>query len=83
MGLPCISTDCPCGGPRQVIEDGVNGLLVPVGDEDAVAEAMLKLLSDSEAAEAMGQEAKKMAESFRPEKVFADWKTYIEGIIDR
>lgn len=27
IGIPCISTDCPCGGPRMVINDGENGLL--------------------------------------------------------
>ena len=39
-GLPTICTDCPCGGARATIKDGVNGLLVPVGDEDALADAL-------------------------------------------
>ena len=40
IGLPCICTDCPCGGARMVIEDGVNGYLVPVGDDKALLERM-------------------------------------------
>jgi glycosyltransferase involved in cell wall biosynthesis len=37
LGLPCISTDCPCGGPRYLMENGKSGLLVPVGNSDAMA----------------------------------------------
>ena len=37
LGLPIVATDCPCGGPRTVMQDGYNGLLVPIKDEDAMA----------------------------------------------
>lgn len=36
MGVSCTSTDSPSGGSREMIQDGVNGLLVPVGDEDTL-----------------------------------------------
>lgn len=81
-GLPCISTDCPCGGPREVIENGENGLLVPVKDEEKLAEAMLALLSDSTLAEKMAAEAKHRAEKFRPDAVFAQWREFIERFTD-
>ena len=45
LGAPSISTDCPCGGPAEIIEDGKNGFLVPVGDVDALAEKMKYVLS--------------------------------------
>jgi glycosyltransferase involved in cell wall biosynthesis len=45
-GVPVISTDCP-SGPREILEDGRWGILVPVGDKDAIANAIKKVLSTS------------------------------------
>lgn len=82
LGLPCISTDCPCGGPAMIIRNGENGVLVPVGDENALSEEMLMLLSDTGKAERMGKAAKQTAESFRPDRVFAQWREYVDTIIN-
>lgn len=38
-GLPCVSTDCPTG-PSDLIENGVNGILVPVDDKEAMTQAI-------------------------------------------
>lgn len=46
LGLPVIATDCPCGGPRSLIQDRVNGILTPVGDTQAMKAAMEELLTD-------------------------------------
>lgn len=81
LGLPVIATDCPCKGPAALIEDGVSGLLVPVGDENALADAMEKLLSNRELAENMGQEAMQVAEKISPFKVYGQWKQYVEDLM--
>lgn len=60
LGLPVICTDCPCGGARMVIEDGVNGYLIPVGDKDALLSKMLLIAADFGSAEACGNAAIKM-----------------------
>lgn len=52
-GVPCVATLCPCG-PSEMIEDGVSGILVPVGDVDGMAAGILRVLEDSSAAETMG-----------------------------
>jgi glycosyltransferase involved in cell wall biosynthesis len=44
-GCPVVSTDCP-SGPHEVLEGGKWGRLVPVGDEEALAEAMQEALSE-------------------------------------
>lgn len=64
-GLPVVSTDCDYG-PREIIEDGVDGLLVPVGDADAVAGALLKLIDDEELRRRMGAAAQRNARRFAP-----------------
>ena len=44
-GCPVVSTDCPYG-PREILEDGRLGPLVPVGDPEALAEAMARVLDE-------------------------------------
>lgn len=44
VGLPCISTDCPTG-PSDLIQDGVNGYLVPMGDSKVLADRIQKIIS--------------------------------------
>ena len=46
MGLPAVVTDCPVGGARMIIKSGENGILVPVGDTQAMYEAMRSILKD-------------------------------------
>ncbi|MGN1181345.1 MAG: glycosyltransferase [Suilimivivens sp.] len=82
LGLPVIATDCPCGGCAMLIEDGVSGILVPVRDEEKMAQAMEKLLADRELAESMGRNAARISDKISPEKVYEEWKTYVESIIN-
>ena len=58
VGLPCISTDCPTG-PADLIVSGENGILIPVGDEDALTSALLDMVQDPQKAKKMGQLARK------------------------
>ncbi len=83
LGLPCVSTDCDGGGARFLIRDGVNGLLVPQKDVDAMAAAMDRILSDKEFAENLGTEAHKLCYTLAPEKVYGKWETFIKEIIEK
>lgn len=82
-GVPAISTDCPCGGPRMLLEDGKFGVLTPVGDEDALAEKMKTLLCDPDALCRFGTLAREKAEAFRPETILASWRDYIKEVVDK
>ena len=78
-GLATVSTDCPCGGPAELIENGVNGILISVDDETALTKALDKLLSDDEYRNRLGENAKKLIEKVHPDIVNAQWLTYIES----
>ncbi|UQI46173.1 glycosyltransferase family 4 protein [Streptomyces sp. HU2014] len=64
-GLPVVSTDCPAG-PREIIEDRVDGRLVRPGDPGAVAAALLELVGDDELRQRMGEAALRNSARFDP-----------------
>ncbi|MDE6420330.1 MAG: glycosyltransferase [Lachnospiraceae bacterium] len=77
LGLACISTDCPCGGPRTVIQDGENGLLIPVGDTAALERALRLILNDPDLEERLGVNAFAIQNDLAPERVNQMWMDYI------
>lgn len=82
LGLPIVATDCPCGGPRTVISDGENGLLIPIKDEGALVKGMCRLIEDPRLAEALGEQAVKIGQSLSPEAVTRQWLDYITQVIN-
>lgn len=80
-GLPVISTDVPSGGTVELIEDGVNGLIIPAGDEKALVAAMDRLLGDPAFADRLGKEAAGIQERLAPARVNGLWQAYFEEIM--
>lgn len=79
-GLSVIATDCPCGGCRTLIEEGVSGFLVPVGDDKRLSEAMERVLSDKELAGRLSANAERLSEKVRPLKIYEEWRDYAEEL---
>ena len=73
IGVPTICTDCPAGGARQMIEDGINGLLVPVGDVKALQEAMQRVASDEGFAATLGQNGKLIRKKYPLDRIASMW----------
>ena len=69
IGLPCVCTDCLGGGARMMIEDGKNGLLVPMNDAKALYFAMKKIIENPDLAEKISRNAVKIRERLEPEKI--------------
>ena len=81
LGLPVISTDCPCGGSRYWIETGVTGQLVPVKNVEAMADAMEYYIRNPKEAEKMGETARERLKEATIDKVFEQWQKYILKVI--
>lgn len=82
-GIPIVTTDVP--GCREVVEDGVNGILVPPHDGSAVGNAILKLLGDAQLRQAMGTAGRRrMEERFDERLVVRDtikvYKTLLQEL---
>lgn len=79
MGIPCISTACE--GSTDVIRTGENGMLTPVGDEDALLRAMETLADDEPLRRRIGEEGRRTGEGFHKEAVAQRWIEVIEKVI--
>lgn len=77
LGLTVISTDCPGGGPAELIEHKVNGLLTPVNDEKTLAENLQFVLNNLQKADEMGKTAAITGEIYRPERICLEWENYL------
>ena len=81
MGMPIVATDCPCGGPRTVMTDEKNGLLIPIKDKDALVKGLNRLIEDRELAERLGAEAARIEEITNAEAIFVQWRDYLDKVI--
>lgn len=80
LGLPVVATDCPPGGPRMVIRHKENGLLIPVGDERALTEAICYLIENPDEAEKIARSASMVGQKAGSEKIFREWEEYLKTI---
>lgn len=81
VGVPSVATDCPCGGPKYLIKQQTNGILVPVHDEKKLADALIKILLNDEFAKTLHTNAVVSSIKYSEEKVSSLWLQYIKEII--
>lgn len=79
IGLPTICTDCPAGGARAIIKDHENGILVPVNDAQALADAMKEVAGNPELAEKLSINGSKIREDLSVDKIVNQWMEIING----
>ncbi|MFI1967266.1 glycosyltransferase family 4 protein [Streptomyces pathocidini] len=79
-GLPVVSTDCP-HGPGEIIENGVDGRLVPPRKPDAVAAALLELIEDDALRLRMGRTALERAARFDPTHVAGRYESLFADLV--
>ena len=81
-GLPVVSFECKCG-PKDVLTDGVDGVLVKEGDVEGLAMGLLRLIKDSQLRKQMGAAAYKNSERFSEEKVMRQWVELFNDVCGR
>ena len=72
-GTPCVSFDCKYG-PNEIIEDGVDGLLVKSDDVYELSQKMLWMITHEKKRLEMGRKARLSAFRFRKERVMLEWE---------
>jgi len=77
VGTPCVSTDCAPGGAAALIDDSINGLLMPIGDEASLVAGMCYMADHPDKAKQMGQKATEIRKKLDAKKVTADWLAYL------
>jgi glycosyltransferase involved in cell wall biosynthesis len=79
-GLPCVSFDCPYG-PRNIITDGEDGILVNYLDYKALSVSICRLIDDFELRRQMGKNGRKNVLRFSREHIMTQWIELFEYII--
>jgi glycosyltransferase involved in cell wall biosynthesis len=75
-GLPPVSFDCP-SGPGEIIQQGINGFLVPPEDIKSMGNTLYELMKDEELRVDIGKEASKVRGRYTPDKIMKQWDKLI------
>jgi len=78
-GVPCVSFACPCG-PKDIIADGEDGLLVENGNVDQLADKLIYLMTHDEERKAMGKRAAENIKRFEIDKIMAKWNALFKSL---
>jgi glycosyltransferase involved in cell wall biosynthesis len=81
-GIPVVSTDC-WSGPRELLQNGRCGLLVPVGDVNALSEAIVRLLKDRELRENISRLGKERVKDFSHEIIIKQYEEIVYDAVTR
>jgi glycosyltransferase involved in cell wall biosynthesis len=76
-GVPAVATDCE-SGPRDILRDGIDGLLVVPDDVVALAEALARLMNDRELRCRMSANAIEVRERFAPARIGEQWSAVLQ-----
>lgn len=79
-GLPVVSYTCPCG-PRDIITEGKDGLLVPLNDEKTLAEKICYLIEHEDIRKKMGKAALEKSKNYSIDKIIAQWMNLFNELL--
>ena len=82
MGLACVATDVMTGGCRDLIQNGENGLLVPIGDKEAFKLALKKVIENNVLKKHFMVKGLEIKESHSKNAIIPQWIQFIENKCD-
>lgn len=80
MGFPVISTDCPCGGPAELIINGENGLLTSVGNIDNLTECILNFVNNTGLKYKLSENAVEIRNTHSIDAIVSKWMGYFNTL---
>lgn len=81
LGIPTISTNCPCGGPKMLLSDNA-GILIDVNDIKMLSKSLKKLLNDIKLIEFYSEKSKEKSKTFYPAHIYDQWEKYFIKICE-
>jgi glycosyltransferase involved in cell wall biosynthesis len=81
-GLPAVSYQCPCG-PKDIITNGKDGFLVPVNDEQMLAERICSLIENEDLRRQMASDARLRAQYYHVESIAQRWMKLFEEVMSK
>jgi glycosyltransferase involved in cell wall biosynthesis len=82
VGLPPVAFACPCG-PVEILTDGVDGLLVPPGDIEALAKGICSLIEDPQRRAELGAAARRRVAAYAVEAIDLRWEHFLDQLLAR
>ena len=79
LGIPVVCSDCPCGGPRELIETGHNGYLFKNNNLDDLCEK-IRMALDVDATHSIIAEERKICVTHSPTRIFRQWGDFINNV---
>lgn len=80
LGIPVLSSDCPCGGPGELIDNGINGYLFKIGDIETLAEKIRYIYNKSDMESIISNE-QKICITHSTSSIFPKWIEYIKELL--
>lgn len=80
VGLPCISTNCPCGGPKELIDGNKNGLLVENNNKEELTSSICRLIEDNNICRQLSKNARDKMQEYNCDKIVNKWFDFMKEV---